>query len=303
MDVSQKLYNDFNSWLKRQYNAKVRRIAIDAGFSCPNREQGKSGCLYCLDGSASVLSDRKKDVSEQIGSQVQRSLEKDGSLRFIAYFQAYTNTYAPAEKLRRIFSSASVFPEVIALAIGTRPDCIDSEKLEAIKNAAKGKDVWLEFGLQSVNSRTLRFIRRGHGIKAFQSAVRLTKEKGFKAGAHVILGFPWETQKDIVRLARFLSACNIDFIKIHLLHVLKNTPLEKLYRKKLIVLPTMKKYVGLSADLIERLPRTVVIQRLTGEGTRDTHIAPKWALNKTKVIDAINEELRRRKSFQGKLEC
>ncbi|MBN1522679.1 MAG: TIGR01212 family radical SAM protein [Candidatus Aureabacteria bacterium] len=300
MDAEKRLYNDFSSFLKSRYGEKVRRLTVNAGFGCPNREGGRSGCIYCLDGSASPVSDSSKTVEEQIREQIIIHLKKKHAKKFIAYFQAYTNTYAPPGKLESIFSQVSKFSEVVAVAIGTRPDCIDEQKLTAIRDSLADKDVWIEYGLQSVRQKTLRFIRRGHGSKIFEKAALLTKQMGFEVGAHVILGFPWETRNDIYQLARFLKKCRVDHLKIHLLHVLKGTPLEILYRKKSIALPTLKTYAQMAADLIECLPRSLVIQRLTGEGTKETHVAPLWAMNKTKVIEAINSELRKRRSYQGK---
>lgn len=296
-----KLYNDFSGYLKARYGEKVKRIPVDAGLFCPNRENNRPGCIYCLNGSASTGSDRRKPIKVQLQEQITAARsQKKPVRRFIAYFQAYTNTYAPPEALVDIFSPAASFPEITAIAIGTRPDCIDKEKILAIKRAAKDKDIWIELGLQSIQTRTLKFIRRGHSLQAFHEAAALIRKHGIKTGAHIILGFPWEKRKDILRTAAFLKTCHIDFIKIHLLHVLKNTPLEALYRQKKIILPSLPQYVHMTADLIEHLPRNIVIQRLTGEGTRITHLAPKWALEKTKVIEAINNELIRRRSFQGK---
>jgi len=300
MNSAKRLFYDFNFFLKTRYGEKIRRIMVNTGLGCPNRENGKKGCVYCLNGSASIVSNASQDIRKQIEQQINRFEKNKKAKKFIAYFQAYTNTYAPPEKLKNIFSNVSFFPEIVAVAIGTRPDCIDREKLSAIRNAVCNKDIWIEYGLQSVNPKTLAFINRGHGIKTFQQAIALTKDYGIETGAHVILGFPWETKKDIILLARFLAKCRIDFIKIHLLHVLKGTPLEYIYNKGKIKLPDLSSYAKMAACLIEHLPRTVVIQRLTGEGTAQTHVAPEWALNKTKVISEINNELLSARSFQGK---
>lgn len=301
MDSRKRRYNDFNQYLKATYGERVSRLPIDTSLNCPNRTGYKKGCIYCLDGSASKSSNREKPVHEQIREQIEKaSIKKKPVQKFIAYFQAYTNTYASPEKLGILFSPVSNYSEIVALAIGTRPDCIDNKKLLSIKKAAGNKDIWMEYGLQSISAKTLRFIKRGHGIKAFQKAVSMTRKCHIKTGAHVILGFPWETKKEIKRLAQFLTSCRIDFLKIHLLHVLKGTPLEILYKKKQISLPTFNEYISMVALLLEHLPGSVVIQRLTGEGTKETHMAPKWALDKTKVIEAINNDLAKRNSFQGK---
>ena len=301
MDPKKRLYNDFNRFLKLRYGERLERLTLNTGFNCPNRQGQKSGCIYCLNGSSSIVSDSSIPLSEQIKKSLERAFAKKKPVRkFIAYFQAYTNTYAPPEKLFETFSVVTSFPEIKAVAIGTRPDCIDEEKLHAIKKAVANKDIWIEYGLQSVSSKTLKFIRRGHNVDIFRKAVKLTKKFGIETGAHVILGFPWETQKSTLRLARFLTECRIDHLKIHLLHILKGTTLEHLYKNRTFNLPSFDQYIKMAADLIEHLPPSIVIQRLTGEGTKDTHIAPAWALNKTRVIEGINSELLKRNSFQGK---
>ena len=302
MNADKKLYNDFNSYLRRTYGGKTKRIPLNSSLGCPNRENGRIGCIYCLNGSSSPSSKGFLSVSEQLKEFIfkYRLSKENTSCNLIAYFQAYTNTYTNSSKLFEMLFPVSSFTEIKAVAIGTRPDCIDPLKLATIKKAVPEKDIWIEYGLQSISSKTLKFIKRGHDVKAFQKAIKLTKQYEIKTGVHVILGFPWEKKKYIIKLARFISECDLDFIKIHLLHVLKNTALEKMYMSKRITLPSFKNYVHMASDLIENLPKKIVIQRLTGEGSKNNHVAPLWALKKTKVIQAINDELIKRGSFQGK---
>lgn len=299
-----RLYNDYATYLRERYGTKVYRIGIDAGFTCPNRDgtAGKGGCVFCnAQGARSRYTDHAASVREQIAGRISLLKKAKEASAFVAYFQAFTNTYASPAELKKVYDAVTHFPEVVALSIGTRPDAVDREKLALIASYRDRYDVWIEYGLQSIHDRTLEAINRGHNVAAFLKAYRLTKEAGIKVCAHVILGLPGEDRDDMMATAEKLTALGIDGVKIHLLHVLKGSPLEDAYRKGAIRLLEQSEYVRLAADFLERLSPEIVIQRLTGEGDRENHIAPAWALDKIGTIQAIQDELKQRGSYQGKL--
>jgi len=298
------LYNDYNSYLKQRYGCKVYRIGLDAGFSCPNRDgtKGSGGCIYCnADGSRSSYADPKDPIEKQLSSRIEYLKGRYCASKFIAYFQAFTNTYAPTQKLKAVYDLVLPFKEVVGISIGTRPDCIDREKLDLIASYKARYDVWLEYGMQSMHDKTLEAIKRGHTFEAFLSAFDLTKRSGIPVCVHVILGLPGETRADMIATARKISEIKADGVKIHLLHVLKGSALEGLYNEGKVRLLEQAEYAELVCDFLENLSPDIVIQRMTGEGERETHIAPLWALDKLATIDKIRKTLERRGSCQGKV--
>lgn len=299
----EKPYNDYNSYLRRIHGAKVYKIGLDAGFSCPNRDgtKGRGGCAYCNgSGARSSYTDPVKSVAEQLSSRIDYLKNSFGAEKFIAYFQAFTNTHAPVKKLRSIYDSILPFDGMVGMSIGTRPDCINDEKADLISSYTDRYDVWIEYGLQSVRDDILASLKRGHTFEDFIHAVKLSKDRGIKICAHLILGLPGETVKDIVNTARILNDLKIEGVKIHLLHILKGSRMEGIYKEGGIKLLSQAEYAGMVCDLLENLSPNIVIQRLTGEGDRENHIAPSWALDKTATIKMIEEELIKRGSRQGK---
>lgn len=298
----EKPYNDYNSYLKAHYGAKVYRIGLDAGFSCPNRDGtiGHDGCIYCNSGgSRSPYTDPAKSVAEQLSSRIDYLKNTFGAEKFIAYFQAFTNTHGPVKQLKEAYDSVLPFEDVVEISIGTRPDCVDEEKLDLISSYRSRYEVWIEYGLQSIRNDTLALLKRGHTFEDFLRAVKLSKSRGIKVSAHVILGLPGESLEDAAKTAKALSGLQIDGVKIHLLHVLKGSPLEKLYLDGKLKLLGQKEYVDTVCSFLENLSADVVIQRLTGEGDRESHIAPLWALDKTGTIRMIEEEFVKRGTRQG----
>jgi radical SAM protein (TIGR01212 family) len=297
-----KLYNDYNSYLRSKYGCKVYRIGIDAGFSCPNRDgtKGFNGCIYCdASGSRSPYADPKRSVSEQLKSRIDHLKEKSGRKKYIAYFQAFTNTYAPVAKLRSAYDQILPFEDIVGISIGTRPDSIDLSKLGLIASYMDRYEAWIEYGLQSIHDKTLDHLLRGHSSKDFINAVNLTKRSGILVCAHVILGLPNETQKDMMETAKALNELKVDGVKIHLLHVLKGARLEDLYNDGKMKLLEQNEYVGLACDFLEALSPHIIIQRLTGEGDKQSHVAPAWALDKLGTLDEIRRTLEKRKTYQG----
>lgn len=297
-----KPYQLFSQHLKERFGGRVHKISVDAGFGCPNRDGGRSGagCLFCdPGGSGAVGIERQLSVSAQVeqGKEVMTRKYKAG--KFMAYFQPFSNTLAPVEELRALYDEALAVDDVVGLAIGTRPDCLPPEVIDLLAEYHEKTYLWLELGLQSSHDRTLDWLRRGHDFATFIEAYRRAKSHGLRVCVHVILGLPGESRNDILQTVDALAELQIDGVKLHLLHVLRDTPLGELYAANEITVMGMEEYVELVVDCIERLPPQTLIHRLTGDGPRDLLLAPLWSLKKWEVLNAINAEFNRRGSVQG----
>jgi radical SAM protein (TIGR01212 family) len=298
---SNKRYNDLKSYWRNLFGCSVHKLQIDSGFTCPNRDGhlAVGGCIYC-DGRGSKLRQQGvlPSVAEQIASG--KKYYKPHAAKFISYFQTFTNTYAPMEKLRALYDEALAQDDVIGLSIGTRPDCLGPDIIELLSGYAKKYHIWVELGLQSANDKTLRFINRGHNFQQFSDAVASLAGRGLNICVHIIIGLPGESDKDVLITAKTLAAMPVNGIKIHSLLALEGTILGEMYKKGTISMITKEKYVSLAADVLEILPPEMVIQRLTADGYRDIFLAPDWAMHKLDVLNSINKELERRDSFQGR---
>lgn len=297
-----KRYNAFSDELKRVFGCRVHRISIDAGFTCPNRDGvlDTGGCIYCCRGSGSLGIARGLSIAGQIEDGKEVMVRKYKARKFIAYFQAYSNTYGSPESLNKIYEEALSVTDVVGLIVATRPDCLPTVSLDMMKGHADKTYFWMELGLQSVHDRTLTLINRGHNLAAFVDAVKRCKERGIRVSAHIILGLPGESRNDMLASASVINDLGIDGIKIHLLHVIKDTTLAGMYEKGEVRTLEKDEYVELVCDYLERLRPEVFVQRMTGDGGRDHLIAPLWSLKKWEVLNAIDRELERRDSFQGK---
>lgn len=299
-----KRYNNFNTYLRNIFGCRVQKITIDAGFSCPNRDGTIStrGCIYCnVRGSGTGAHATGLSVTEQL-LQGKRALSKRyKAKKFIAYFQAFSNTYAPFDKLKSLYEEALEVDDVVGLSIGTRPDCVDESVLELLQGYGKKYLVWIEYGLQSVHDATLAFINRGHDFKCFKKTVAATKNRGIKICAHVILGLPNEKKTDMLKTARAVASMEIDGLKIHLLYVVKGTKLDILYSAGKYRCLEQHEYVDLVCDFLERIPKNMIIQRLTGDPHPEELVAPMWSKKKMETMDLIKETLEKRDSWQGKL--
>lgn len=299
-----KRYYDFNTYFRSMFGGRVHKITVDAGFSCPNRD-GKisyGGCIYCNpQGSGTGLFSKGFSVTDQLKSGSIRVIKRYKTKKFLAYFQSFTNTYAPIEKLKQVYEEALDFEGVIGLAVGTRPDCISDEVLELLEGYAKDYLVWIEYGLQSSHDKTLDYINRGHDFACFKEAVEKTRGRGINICAHVILGLPNENRKMMLETAKVLGDLGIDGVKLHLLYVVKGTPLEKLYKEGTFKCLGQREYAELVCDFIERLPENVVIQRITGDPHKRELVAPEWPLRKKETVEMIHDIFNERDSFQGKL--
>lgn len=300
--MPEKPYQLFSEQLKRRFGTRVHKISVDAGFGCPNRAGGRSGsgCLFCdPDGSGAVGIERQLSISQQLeqGKEVMSRKYKAG--RFMAYFQPFSNTLAPVDRLKALYDEALAVSDVVGLAIGTRPDCLPDDVLDLLAEYHARTYLWLELGLQSRHDRTLAWLRRGHDYATFLGAYRAAKARGLRVCVHVILGLPGESRADMLETAGTLAELKVDGVKLHLLHVLRNTPLGELYVQGGVQLLDMASYVALAADIIERLHPETLIHRLTGDGPRGQLLAPLWSLNKWEVLNAIDAELARRGTRQG----
>jgi uncharacterized protein len=296
-----KRYYDLKSYWRNLFGCNVHKLQIDAGFTCPNRDGhvATDGCIYC-DGRGSKL--RQQGVLPSVTDQIKSGKKHYAgkAVKFVAYFQTFTNTYAPVDHLRKIYDEALSEPDVIGLSIGTRPDCLDAQTIDLISTYAQKYHVWVELGLQSIHDKTLQFINRGHNSTQFFAAIAALNGRDINLCVHIIIGLPGESDYEIINTARTLAKLPINGIKIHSLLALEGTALGEMYKKGEIKIITKDKYVSLVCDILEILPPQIVIQRLTADGYRDIFLAPDWAANKMDVLNSINRELQRRDSYQGK---
>ncbi len=303
MDDVKNRYKDLNTYFRSLYGCRVQKITIDAGMSCPNRDGSIStgGCLFCnAKGSGTGAFLKKLSITDQLVKGKTILSKRYKAKKFMAYFQSFTNTYAPVEILQKMYDEALAVDGVVGLSIGTRPDCVDKDKIYLLQGYTEKHLVWLEYGLQSSNDQTLKRINRGHDFACFKKAVRATKNRNIKICAHVILGLPGENRDQMLETAKAVADSGIDGIKLHLLYVVKGTQLEKLYKKNGYRCLEQNEYVDLVCDFLERIPGNLIIQRLTGDPHPEELVAPEWSLKKTETLSKIKKTLEKRDSRQGK---
>lgn len=301
-DLKELPYRTFSSFLRENFGQRVQKITLDAGLTCPHRDNDKKGgCIYCnASGSGTGARDKGITLKEQIENQIAIQSRRYNAKAFIAYFQSYTNTYAPFDELKKIYDSILPYPEIVGLSIGTRPDCVNDEILSLISSYSAGRLIWMEYGLQSSNDETLKRINRGHDSLAFTNAATLTNKLGLRICAHVIIGLPGENIDNWLDTARFVASLPVTDIKIHLMYVVKNTPLEELYNIGSYKPLTLEEYTEGVVKFISLLPPQMVIQRITGDPHPEELVSPQWALDKKKVIFAINETFMKLDLCQGR---
>ncbi len=294
----EKRYFSYSKYLKETFNKKVYKITLDAGFQCPNRDGtiSNGGCIFCDEVGSYSRCNNDLTIQEQINSSIEKLSAQFKAELFIAYFQSYSNTYAPVEKLKKVYDSVFENDKIVSIAIGTRPDCIDDVKLDLI---SKYPNPWIEYGLQSAKDESLAWMNRGHDYNCFKNAVIKTKEKNIKVCAHIILGIPNETKQDMLNTAKKLAELNIDSIKIHMLTILKDSPLYKLYQEKPFYLMNMEQYSEIICDILEILPKTCSIQRIAGTGYSETTVAPLWVNRRFEILNMIDKIMLQRNAFQG----
>ena len=297
-------YHSLSLFLRKRFGERVQKVTIDAGFSCPNRDgtRGKGGCIYCnAFGSGTGAYQRGLSIRDQMLEGMERLRKRYKARKFIAYFQAFSNTYAPVSILRKRYEEALVNEQVVGLAIGTRPDCITEEVVKLLASYRKrGLMVWLEMGLQSVHNKTLAFINRGHTYEDFLRALELAKKYELLVCTHVIFGLPRENSSEMLETIEKLAALPLDGIKFHELYVVRGSKMEELYKQGLYRPLTQTEYVDLVCEALAYLPWRIVIQRLTGDPRPDELVAPAWAREKQNTLRAIEETLISRDLWQGK---
>ena len=283
-----------NDHLRSRFGDKVYKIALNGGFTCPNRDGtiGDEGCIFCSKGgSGEFAEDAAFSITEQIESGKRRIDKKIKSGKYIAYFQAYTGTYGKIERLRELYFQAIEHPEVQVLSIATRPDCLPDEVLDLLTELNGIKPVWIELGLQTVHEKTAEYIRRGYGLKIYDEAVKKLHEHGIEVIVHVILGLPGETEEDMLETVRYVCDSKAEGIKLQLLHVLKGTDLEKEYLAGRVKVLSEDEYIAILKKAVKLIPEEMVIHRLTGDGDKRILVAPLWSGNKKRVINRIRNEV------------
>lgn len=295
--MAQEYYRSLNSYLKEVFGCKVYKLALDAGMTCPNRDGtlGHGGCIFCSAGGSGDFAEKYcGDISEQIERAKIRVSKKYKGDKYIAYFQNYTNTYADIEYLKSVFIPAINEPSVCALSIGTRPDCLGEEVLALLNELNKIKPVFVELGLQTIHEETAEFIKRGYPLPVYDKAVNQLKEIGINVVVHIILGLPYETEDMMLETVRYVCESGVDGIKLQLLHILKDTELEKLYLDGKVKVLSKEEYINILCDCLEIIPKDIVIHRITGDAPKKLLVAPLWSADKKDVLNSINRELRKR---------
>ncbi|PTX60249.1 hypothetical protein C8P63_10913 [Melghirimyces profundicolus] len=298
-----KRYHTWNHHLRSHFGEKVFKIPLDGGFTCPNRDGtvAAGGCTFCSPrGSGDFAGDRRQDLVRQFNTVRNRMHQKWPKAKYIGYFQAFSNTYAPVEVLRPMYETVLEQPGVVGLSIATRPDCLPDDVVELLAELNERTYLWVELGLQTVHDTTSDLINRGHDYACFLDGVAKLRRHGIRTCAHIIFGLPQETEEMMLETARACAAMDIQGLKIHSLHLLKKTPMVKQYKEGLLQFLDKKTYVRLVADTLETLPPDMVIHRVTGDGPPDLMIGPLWSTKKWETLNAIDDELKQRSSWQGK---
>jgi len=297
-------YNDLSTYLKSKYGRKLYKIALDVGRTCPNRDGlcGSRGCIFCSgSGSGDFASDRLKPIGEQLKEAKERVRRKlpQGEVGYIAYFQAFTNTYGTVEELEPMFMEAIRDPEVWILSIATRPDCLPPDILDMLERINQRKPVWVELGLQTIHPQTAAYIRRGYELPVYEQAVKELKKRGLEVITHVILGLPGESTADMLQTVEYVGRTGADGVKLQLLHVLEGTDLAEEYRAGRVEPLELDAYIDILEQCVRHLPERIVIHRLTGDGDKRILLAPLWSGNKRMVMNTIHREFTKRNVIQG----
>ena len=302
-DWNGKRYHTLNHFLREKFGEKVFKISLDGGFSCPNRDGtvGKGGCVFCsARGSGDFAGDRDFSISKQFDDVKTMMAHKWKSGKYIAYFQAYTNTYAPVDELRRKYNEAIEKEGVVALAIATRPDCLDEEVLDLLEEMNKKLYVWVELGLQTSNNETAKRINRGYMLETFDKAISDLKKRNIDTVVHAIFGLPGETKEDMFNTIDYIAHSGAMGIKIHLLHLMKHTALVKEYENGNLEFLSQEDYIDLITKSVSMLPEEMIVHRLTGDAPRNELIGPMWSLKKWEVLNAIDKAFEDNDLWQGK---
>ena len=298
-----KPYHSLDYMLRQMFGEKIYKVTLNGGMTCPNRDGkiGERGCIFCsAGGSGDFAASASLSITEQIRQQIQMLSAKRPIHKYIAYFQAYTNTYAPVEYLEKIFTEAIQNPDICAISIGTRPDCLEEPVIRLLSRLNQIKPVWVELGLQTIHEHTARYIRRGYPLSCFDQAMQSLHQAGLDVIVHTILGLPGETSRDVLDTMKYLNACQIQGIKLQLLHVLSGTDLAADYQAGKFSVLDREEYIDLVIRCLEHLDPSIVIHRVTGDGPKDLLIAPLWASRKREVLNLLHHQMKEQGSYQGK---
>lgn len=297
-----KRYNSLDNYFKITFGEKIYKVSLDGGFTCPNRDGTLSskGCIFCNEsGSGDFAGSRKLSITEQIEEQLKLIENKFPSGKVIAYFQNFTNTYGDIEYLRKIYYEALAHPRVMGLAIATRPDCLEDNVIELLNEINNKYFLWVELGLQTINEEVAKIINRQYPLKTYEEAAEKLKKHNIKFVTHIIVGLPGEKEEDPLDTALFSEKCGTWGIKIHLLHIIKNTELEKYYKENELKIQKKEEYVKKVVKILQNISYNIVIHRLTGDGNKETLAAPLWSLNKRDVLNSIEKEMKAENIYQG----
>lgn len=293
-----------NDFLKEKFNEKIYKVSLDGGFTCPNRDGkvSRGGCIFCSEnGSGDFTATKLKSIHAQIEEQIDLVSKKYKGDKYIAYFQNFTNTYAEVSYLRKIYQEALSHEKIVGLAIATRPDCLGDDVLELLAELNKKTFLWVELGLQTLNDDVAKYFNRAYETEIYKEASEKLNRLNIKFVTHIIIGLPKEENDDYLKTAIFAQNCGTWGIKLHLMYVVKNTPLEKLYLNGALKVNTKEEYVEKVVNVLENISSEIVVHRLTGDGDRETLVAPLWSIKKIDVLNSIHKELKRRNTYQGKL--
>lgn len=297
-------YNDFGNWIRKKFPFRVQKISVDAGFTCPNRDGRLSvhGCTYCDNRTFSPsYCSRTKSIREQIEEGKAFFSRKYPEMKYLAYFQSFTNTYGTVEQLKQRYEEALAVEDVVGLVIGTRPDCVDEEKLDYLAGLNKNNFIIVEYGIESANDDTLRRINRGHTFETCQKAIKQTKERGIITGGHIIIGLPGEDPKESLRQAPIISECGLDILKIHQMQIIKGTRLAREYMEKPFHLYSVDEYIQLISEYIQYLNKDIILERFVSQSPKELLIAPKWDIKNYVFTNRLIKEMISSGSYQGKL--
>jgi len=297
-------YNTYRPYIKEKLGYRVNKLSVDMGFTCPNRDGNLAvgGCVYCNNDSFVPPYARARfSMDQQITNGMEYLRNRFKAEKFIIYFQSYTNTYDSVEKLEQMYRDALAYDDVIGLAVGTRSDCVDAEKLDMFEELAKDYYVCVEYGIESIYDKTLDYMNRGHDYQSVLDTIEMSKGRGFEIGAHVIVGMPTETKEEMLKMADEVSSLGIDVFKVHNLHIVRNTQLARMYKEKPFQLFTFQEYVTFIVDFLERISPDMIIERLFTDTPHQLLIAPDWGKSHLQILQAIEAELEKRDTYQGRL--
>jgi len=297
-------YNTYRPYIKEKLGYRVNKLSVDMGFTCPNRDGNLAvgGCVYCNNDSFVPPYARARfSMHQQITNGMEYLRKRFKAEKFIVYFQSYTNTYDSVEKLEEMYRNALAYDDVIGIAVGTRSDCIDEEKLSMFEELAKECYVCLEFGIESIYDKTLDYMNRGHDYQSVLDAINMSKGRGFEIGAHIIVGMPTETKEEMLAMAEEVSSLGINVFKVHNLHIVRNTPLARMYKSEPFPLFSFEEYVSFIVSFLERISPEMIIERLFTDTPHQLLIAPHWGKSHLQILQAIEAELEKRDTWQGRL--